>query len=120
MGPPAWVDATSFYVSSNLGRDLAAVVRHDIASGETTPVADTGEGFDAEPVTSRDGRGTCRDRESNGQSHMRLCDQGRPSSGIEVPLFEPGVVESHVISPPKFSTGRLPALLHPFHAAPRR
>jgi dipeptidyl aminopeptidase/acylaminoacyl peptidase len=104
VGPPAWVDATSFYVSSNLGRDLAAVVRHDIASGETTPVAGTGEGFDAEPVTSRDGRALLVIENRNGQSHMRLCDQGRPSSGIDVPLFEPGVVESHVISPPKFST----------------
>ena len=103
IGSPAWIDATSFYVSSNLGRDLAAVVRYDIATGETTPVPDTGERFDAQPVTSRDGGALVVIENRDGQSRLRLFDPARPSSGIEVPLPEPGVVESYAIAPPAFS-----------------
>ena len=37
VGPPAWIDATTFYVASNVGRDRAAIVRYDLAEGATTP-----------------------------------------------------------------------------------
>jgi len=55
VGPPAWEDEHHFFVPCNVGRDLAAVVSFDLASGSTTTLAGTGERFDAAPVTSPDG-----------------------------------------------------------------
>ena len=103
IGSPAWVDPTSFYVSSNLGADYAGVVRYDLATGEIVPVSGTGESWDAQPVTSSDGRALLVIENRNGASHMALLDASDPRLATEVPLLEPGVVESYVISPPVFS-----------------
>lgn len=42
VGAPAWAGPTSFYASSNVGRDLAAIVHHDLAAGATTELLGTG------------------------------------------------------------------------------
>jgi dipeptidyl aminopeptidase/acylaminoacyl peptidase len=104
VGPPAWVGPTSFYVSSNLASDYAGVVRYDVMTGESVSVNGTGDSWDAQPVTSSDGRALLVIENRNGASHMALLDARDPRLSTEVPLFEPGVAESHVISPPVFST----------------
>jgi dipeptidyl aminopeptidase/acylaminoacyl peptidase len=103
VGAPRWVDASSFFVSSNLGRDFAAVVRYHTVTGEATAVAGTGESFDAQPVTSRDGRWLLVIENRGGVSHMSLGEAANPSERIEIALAEPGVVESYVIARPLFS-----------------
>jgi dipeptidyl aminopeptidase/acylaminoacyl peptidase len=98
VGAPAWVDPTTFYASSNVGRDFAAIVRHDLASGETTTLAGTGERFDAEVVGSRDGTALVVIENRNGANTMRRFDPHGGAPGEEIPLPEPGVV-SHVHIP---------------------
>ena len=58
VNPPTWIDATSFYASTNIGRDFSAIVRHDLASGTSETLAGTGEDADSEYVAlSRTGAG---------------------------------------------------------------
>jgi dipeptidyl aminopeptidase/acylaminoacyl peptidase len=103
VGAPAWVDASSFFVSSNVGRDRAAVVRYDLATGAAVPVEGTGERWDAQAVTSRDGRWLVVIENRGGASQMTLCDAANLAERTEIPLAEPGVVESYVIARPLFS-----------------
>ncbi len=91
VGPPAWVDSTSFYVSSNIGRDFAAVVRHDLSTGETTTLAGTGQRFDAEVVTSADGRTVVVIENRDGVSAMQRYDPDSRTLGPVIALQEPGV-----------------------------
>lgn len=103
VGAPAWVDATTFFVSSNVGSDHAAVVRHDLMTGRTTPVADTGRRWDAHPATDRYGKTLLVVENVNGTSRMRLFDPRTVRQLADVPLVEPGVVVSHTIPPPMLS-----------------
>ena len=106
VGPPAWIDATTFYVASNVGRDRAAIVRYDLAQGTTIPLPGAGERFDAEVVSSADGLTVAVIENRDGTSAMRLHDGSRtaaPTPGAVVPTVEPGVVSSHWIAPPLLS-----------------
>jgi len=102
VGAPAWIDATTFCVSSNVGRDYAAVVRYDATTLEATPLVGTGDVSDAEPVAGANGALVVIEN-FNGTSQLRLLGSGDAAKGIEIPLDEPGVVITHVIRPPKFS-----------------
>lgn len=103
VGPPAWIGPSSFYASSNVGRDFSAIVRHDLSTGITTPLADTGERFDAEVVASRDGRTIVVIENRDGTSAMQRYD---PESGIRgpvIPVEEPGVTHFFFFPPPVLS-----------------
>jgi hypothetical protein len=89
--PPAWVDSSSFYASSNVGRDFAAIVRHDLATATTTPIAGTGERFDAEVVASRNRATIIVIENRDGTSEMRRYDPDSGTRGAVIPLPEAGV-----------------------------
>ena len=91
VGPPAWVSSSSFYVSSNVGRDFAAIVHHDLSTGKTTTVAGTGQRFDAEVVASADGRTVVVIENRDGVSAMQRYDPKQDALGPVIALQEPGV-----------------------------
>jgi dipeptidyl aminopeptidase/acylaminoacyl peptidase len=99
VGAPAWVDDTTFYVSSSVGREFAAIVRYDVATGAMATVPGTGEGDDAEVVSSRDGSTLAVITNHGGASSVRLLGSSDLVDGQDVPLAEPGVV----IPPPVLS-----------------
>ncbi|HTX08315.1 MAG TPA: alpha/beta fold hydrolase [Solirubrobacteraceae bacterium] len=103
VGAPAWAGSASFYASSNVGRDLAAIVHHDLATGITRPVPGTGEQFDAEVVTSGDGRTVMVIENRNGADVMEVVDPltGERRAGIALP--EPGVSHFFFLVAPRLS-----------------
>jgi len=104
VGPPAWIDSTSCFVSSNVGSDFAVIVRLDLESGKAERVPGTGETCDSNPVTNPDGRALLVIENRNGESVLTLGDTRDPGNRARVPLTEPGVVVSHLIHPPMLST----------------
>jgi dipeptidyl aminopeptidase/acylaminoacyl peptidase len=103
VGQPAWVDASTFYVSSNVGSDFAAVVECRVDGDEVERLPGTGRDWDAIPVTDPRGRTLLVVENAGGESVLRLTEAGGGSPLREVPLPEPGVVVSHVLPPPKLS-----------------
>jgi dipeptidyl aminopeptidase/acylaminoacyl peptidase len=101
VGPPAWIDASTFYASSNAARDFAAIVRHTLGSGATQPLTD--EPFDAEVVASEDGSTILVVENRGGASALRFHDaaSGEPRETVALP--EPGVVSSHAIAAPRLT-----------------
>ena len=107
VGSPAWVNPSTFYASSNVGRDFSAIVRHDLATGTTTPLAGTGERFDAAVLASRDGTAIVLIENRDGTSAMRRYDQESGALGPVIPLQEPGVVSFFLFPGPILSAGGL-------------
>ncbi len=101
VGPPAWVSDSVFYCSSNRGKEFAAIVRHDLETGETTTVPRTGERFDAEVIA----RGTTIIVLENrdGANSMWPYDARTGTPGDEIPLPEPGVTHAWFLEPPSLS-----------------
>lgn len=94
VGAPAWVDESTFLVSSDVGRDRTGLLRHDLSTATTTPVDGVGEEWDLEAISSDDGSIVLVIENCDGAHRMRLFD---PDSGHltgEVPTVEPGVVAS--------------------------
>src|SRR5579884_1233435 len=81
VGEPAWLDSASFCVSSNVGRDFSAIVRHDLADATTTPLTGTGERFDADVVSSADGATVVVIENQDGASVMSRYDQAAGAAG---------------------------------------
>ncbi len=101
VGAPAWLDDRSFLVSSNVGRDLAAVVRYDVDTGAVAPWSNTGERGDALAVTVA-GRAAVVES-VHGAQELWIVD---PTDGARlgtVPLAEPGVVADYLRPSPQFS-----------------
>jgi dipeptidyl aminopeptidase/acylaminoacyl peptidase len=99
VGPPAWVSDTTFYASSNAGRDFAAVVRHDLDTGDTAMVPGTGERFDAEVVAAGP-RAIIVIENRDGASSMWRYDIQTGERGGDISLPEPGVVAAWFLEPP--------------------
>ncbi len=107
VGSPAWIDPTTFYVSSNVGRDIATVFRFDLATGTGTEVT-TGTGdpehhWDSLPITSKDGSTLVVIENRNGSSTMTISATGGGTERVEIPMPEPGVVMTHLIKTPQLS-----------------
>ena len=101
VGPPAWIDATSFFVATNVGRDFGAVVRYDLTTGASSVLAGTGEDRDASPITGASRLAVIEN--DDGAHRLHLVD---PASGAlvrEIALAEVGVVADYVPTPPTFS-----------------
>jgi dipeptidyl aminopeptidase/acylaminoacyl peptidase len=96
---PAWAGTDGFYLSSNVGSDLAAVVRHQLSTGETEVLSSPAGGWDAEVVTSGDGTAICIIENHNGASDLWTGRADGTGPWTEVPMAEPGVVQS-----PQFSS----------------
>jgi dipeptidyl aminopeptidase/acylaminoacyl peptidase len=102
VGPPVWWDATSVFVSSNVGCDRAVVVRVDLTTGQSTQQITDGD-WDAAPVAAVPGIVLAVVENRNGASRLSLVDPGSQSEPVEVPLIEPGVVSSYAIPAPRLS-----------------
>jgi protease II len=100
IGAPAWAGSASFYASSNVGRDFAAVVHHDLTKGVTTTLPGTGEQFDAEVVTSQDGGTVMVIENREGADVMQAIDPVSGERGAPVALPEPGVTSFFFLAPP--------------------
>ena len=98
VGPPAWVSDSVFYASSNLGREFAAIVRHDLDTGETTTMPGTGERFDAEVVSAGSAIVVIENRD--GASTMWSYDPRTGTRGGDIPLPEPGVTQAWFLEAP--------------------
>ncbi len=98
---PAWTGPDTCFVSSNVGRDRAAVVLCDLASGDTSTVPGVDGQWDALPITSTDGDVLLVVENRNGASALRLFDARSLREVGEVPLAEPGVVDPYAAAPPK-------------------
>jgi dipeptidyl aminopeptidase/acylaminoacyl peptidase len=103
VGAPAWAGSSSFYASSNVGRDFAAIVHHDLATGATTTLPGTGEQFDAEVVTSQDGGTVMVVEDRDGADVMQAVDPVTGERGAAIPLPEPGVTSFFFLAPPMLS-----------------
>lgn len=99
VGPPAWVSDARFYASSNAGRDFAAVVRHDLDTGETTTVPETGERFDADVVAAGP-TAIIVIENRDGASSMWRYDTLTGERGGDIPTPEPGVTAAWFLEPP--------------------
>ena len=93
VGAPAWLDATSFCASSNVGRDFSAVVRHDLANATTSRLAGTGQRYDADPASSGDGATIVVIENQDGAHVISRYDQSADALESPIPFVEPGIVE---------------------------
>jgi dipeptidyl aminopeptidase/acylaminoacyl peptidase len=100
VGAPAWAGPSSFYVSSNIGGDFAAIVHHDLACGATTKLPGTGDRFDAEVVTNTDGDTVVVIEDRDGANVMQIVDPSTGARGAAVSLPEPGVTSFFFLAPP--------------------
>jgi dipeptidyl aminopeptidase/acylaminoacyl peptidase len=99
IGAPAWLSDAILYASSNVGRDFAAVVRHDLDTGETAAVPGTGEEYDAE-VVSAGGDAIVVIENRDGASVMWRYDTAAGGRGADIPLPEVGVTLAWFLDPP--------------------
>ncbi|HTW97682.1 MAG TPA: S9 family peptidase, partial [Acidimicrobiales bacterium] len=104
VGAPAWVDETQCFVSSNLGRDFAAVVRYDVERDEAEDAV-VRDG-DSEPRTSTDGATLLVVENRGGESHLELFDSASLRPLGEILLPEPGVA-GFMTRPPLFGADAL-------------
>jgi dipeptidyl aminopeptidase/acylaminoacyl peptidase len=101
VGPPVWWDNTTIFVSSNVSRDRAAVVRYDVPTGEQSYLAEAD--WDTTPVTGISGGPLVVVENRAGSSRVVLLDPTGAVQAREVPLAEPGVVLSHRVPGPRLS-----------------
>jgi dipeptidyl aminopeptidase/acylaminoacyl peptidase len=99
VGAPAWVSDSVFCVSSNIGREFAAVVCHDLETGNTTVVPGTGERFDDDVVAAGTGAIVVLENR-DGASTMWRYDCQAGERGADVTLPEPGVTYAWFMEPP--------------------
>ena len=100
VGAPVWDSPSTFYVSSNVGRDLAAVVHVDLDAASTRTVTGTGEEWDTEPVyASADVLYVVE----NVDGASRFTRRAAGAAPVEIVLPEPGVVHWSGLLEPKVS-----------------
>lgn len=103
VGPPAWIGAEGFLLGASVERDFIGLFRHDLATGDTTPVPGFGEDCDIDVVTSRDGRAVVIAENRDGASRLLRVDPRSLEVLGEVPLPEPGVAAWWGFGLPRFS-----------------
>ena len=99
VGLPAWVSASLFYASSSVGRDFAAIVGHDLDTGETTTVPGTGERCDA-AVVAAGAAAIVVIENRDGASTMWRYDTRTGERGEDIPLPDRGVSHAWFLQPP--------------------
>ncbi len=104
VGGPAWVSETAFFVSSDIGRDLAAIVLHDLLTGQSVTVLE--DAHDLECMASADGSTLLVVADTGGSSRAELFQvdsSGRTprlSAPQSVPLPGQGVIYASLLTPP--------------------
>jgi dipeptidyl aminopeptidase/acylaminoacyl peptidase len=103
VGEPAWIGDHTFVASSNVGRDLSAIVAHDLATGETETVLEDEWGLAS--FASPDGSALLVVANEGGSSRAELfeieSDGGLPKlvPVAEVPLPGSGVIDGSLLTP---------------------
>lgn len=93
-GPPAWLGADAFLYSTNARGDLRAIERRRPMELEgISRIAGSGERYDTDVVSSRDGSTAIAVENRDGAFVMRRIDLEAGALGEEIPTPEPGVVE---------------------------
>jgi len=92
VGPPAWIDESTFYASTTAGADFARIVRYDLATGATTPLFTGQPRFDQDVVSSRDGSAVVVIENRDGVSAPLVYHGPSGTPGDAIALPEPGVL----------------------------
>ena len=100
LGRATWITATSFYVASNIGADFSAIVHHDLATGETTTLPETGIDADADYIVHGDDGTLILIENRDASTPMRRYDANAAKPGKPLPTREPGVCFNYRIAPP--------------------
>jgi dipeptidyl aminopeptidase/acylaminoacyl peptidase len=101
VGPPAWVSDSSFFLSSNVGRDLAAIVYVDLQFGEPRIVVN--EPNDLECHASLDGGTLLVVANDGGAARAalhRVVDGGSLEALGPLPLPDRGVLDVYAVAEP--------------------
>lgn len=100
VGAPAWTGADTFLVATDVGREFAAVVRHDLGE-QTTVTLHTAEA-DLAVWTSRDGGTALVARNDGGASSAALygVSPWRRRCELSLPAPEPVIAFSHTLPDP--------------------
>ena len=100
VGPPAWVDARTLVVSTDVGRDRQALVRVDLDSGRSAVVVQ--RPWDVAGWTSPDGSLLLAVSNAAGTSHAELFDSRTLAPKGVLPLPDPDAViaVSHLLPDP--------------------
>jgi acetyl esterase/lipase len=126
VGSPAWIGDASFAVPSNIGHDFMAIVRHELGSGTTVPLAGSPLDVDVDVVSSHDGSTLLLIENRNGAAVMTLRGAATGAIRTELRTPEPGIV-SGLLDPPILSrdgsrghytpsTPRMPTSVYAFDA----
>jgi dipeptidyl aminopeptidase/acylaminoacyl peptidase len=102
VGPPSWLDATTFVVSTSVGSDFRAVVRFDTRSDERQVMV---EGpWDISAWASSDGSTLLVVANDDGSSRAHFADANTGAHLGDLPLPEPGVIaEAHGFPSPRLT-----------------
>ena len=88
---PSWLpDSSAFYAATNAGRDVRALARYDLASGEWSVVLESD--WDLECAIDAGGRSLLVHANEDGWSRVELRDPATLELRSEVPLPEKGVM----------------------------
>ena len=127
VGSPAWISDSSFAITSNIGHDFLAIVRHELGSGATVPLTGAPLDVDTDVISSRDGSTLLLIENRNGAAVMTLRDAATGAVRAELETSEPGVVTG-LFDPPilsrdgsrvyyTLSSPRVPTSVYAFDAA---
>jgi dipeptidyl aminopeptidase/acylaminoacyl peptidase len=93
-GPPAWLGPDEFLHSTNADGDLRGIVsRRPMELEGGVRIAGSGERYDTDVVSSRDGSTAIAIENRDGASAMRRIDLEAAALGAEIEMPEPGVVD---------------------------
>jgi dipeptidyl aminopeptidase/acylaminoacyl peptidase len=101
VGPPAWVGSESFFASSDVGRDLAAIVHVDLRTGAAAVVIE--RGYDLECFASADGGSLLVVGNDGGACRAELFAVGAAGDltlAGELPMPGRGVIWFSFLAPP--------------------
>jgi dipeptidyl aminopeptidase/acylaminoacyl peptidase len=101
IGPPAWVDGDSFFASSDVDRDLAAIVHVDLTTGHSSTAVE--RGYDLECFASADGTTLLVVGNDGGACRPELYavgDAGQLTALGDMPMPGRGVIWYTLATPP--------------------
>lgn len=116
VGPALWLDADTLVVSSDRGRDRAAVYTVDVDSGTARLLLE--DTWELSAVAVAPGRLVAVVANVDGSSRLSLLHPDRPGQAHRVPLEGPGVVAAHNVPAPRLSPDG--SLLYFTLSTPRR
>jgi pimeloyl-ACP methyl ester carboxylesterase len=98
IGPVEWIDASTFFLPTNIAGDFSAILRHDLGTGGTARLPDTGLDADANLAITEAGTVVLVENR-DATTVMRRVDR----DGVTITTTEPGVSFNYRVSPPILS-----------------